>query len=213
MYKYHVGDEVVVTCDEPYMAPLKKGAEVKIIKVEEQAYDDKGPRYIVTHGKDEWALHGDVIAGAQGVPLESFLNDKPQEMPSNACNEVPLDNNPKARLGALKVPTHFVPPIAQLHLATAMADGARKYGPFNWREEPVSATTYKSAIDRHLAAWFDGEDTAKDSKCHHLAHVMACCALILDSEALGILNDDRPPEGPSADFLENYWEAHSGKEA
>jgi hypothetical protein len=199
MYNYHVGDEVVVTCDEPYMSKLKKGDKVQIIMVEEQTHDDKGPRYIVAHGRDDWALHGDVITG-------------PQEMPSNACNEVP-DNNPKARLGALKVPTHFVPPIAQLHLATAMADGARKYGPFNWREEPVSATTYKSAMDRHLAAWFDGEDIAKDSGCHHLAHVMACCALILDSEALGILNDDGPPEGPSADFLENYWEAQSGKEA
>jgi hypothetical protein len=117
------------------------------------------------------------------------------------------DNNPKARAGALKVPTQFVPPVAKLHLGLAMKDGAEKYGPFNWRIEPVSSTTYMGAMERHLAAWFDGEDKAEDSGCHHLAHVMACCALILDSEDLGVLVDDRPPKGPSSAFLKEYLES------
>lgn len=120
------------------------------------------------------------------------------------------DNNPKARAGALKVPTQFVPPVAKLHLGLAMKDGAVKYGPFNWRTEPVSASTYMGAMERHLAAWFDGEDLAEDSGCHHLAHVMACCALVLDSEELGILVDDRPPQGPSAAFLKTQLEKNIG---
>jgi len=117
-----------------------------------------------------------------------------------------MDNNPKRRVGNLKCPTHTVPPSAKLYLGMAMKDGAEKYGAFNWRKEPISATTYMSAMDRHLAAWFDGEDDAEDSGVHHLAHVMASCALILDSMDCGTLVDDRPIKGKSAEVLAQYKE-------
>jgi hypothetical protein len=46
---------------------------------------------------------------------------------------------------------------------------------------------------RHIEAWFNGEQQAQDSHVHHLAHAMACMAILLDAEACGMLNDDRPP--------------------
>ena len=114
------------------------------------------------------------------------------------------DNNPKTRVGALKAPLHLIPPVAEVHLAEALADGAKKYGPFNWREETISTSVYIGAIRRHLGAYLDGEDVAADSGAHHLAHIMACCALMLDADAIGKLNDDRPVAGGAPKVLEAY---------
>lgn len=109
------------------------------------------------------------------------------------------DNNPKTAFGARKPSFHFVPPVAELHLGQAMADGGSKYGTMNWREKTISSSVYYDAARRHLAAWWDGEDIAPDSGVHHLGHLMACCALILDGEAQGKLNDDRPIPGKFAE--------------
>lgn len=114
------------------------------------------------------------------------------------------DDNPKTVIGITKVPLHLVPPCATHHTAMAFADGAKKYGPYNWREKRVSASVYLSAAKRHLDAWWDGEDLSQDAKVHHLGHVMACCAIILDGMSIGMLNDDRPPKGAASKLQEEY---------
>lgn len=108
------------------------------------------------------------------------------------------DGNPKTSQGAKKVPLHLVPPSATHYLAEAFGDGAHKYGPYNWREKGVSATVYIGAMKRHIDAWFDGEEVSSDALVHHLAHAMACCAIILDAQSVGKLNDDRPPPGAAS---------------
>jgi hypothetical protein len=72
------------------------------------------------------------------------------------------------------------------------------------REKTISSTVYYGAAMRHLQAWFDGEDLAPDSGVHHLAHVMACCAMVLDGQSLAKLNDNRPPPGALPAFLEQF---------
>jgi len=114
------------------------------------------------------------------------------------------DNNPKTLVGAAKIPLHLVPPAAVHYLAMAMADGGKKYGPYNWRTNPISSSVYYAAALRHLTAWWDGEDNASDSNVHHLAHAMACLALVLDSESLGTLKDDRPTKGTSSKIQKEY---------
>lgn len=108
-----------------------------------------------------------------------------------------LSANPKAAQGALKVPMGLVPPIAEVQVARAFADGAAKYGPFNWRESTVEVMTYIHAIRRHLAAYLDGEDLDPKSGVPHLGHISACCAILLDADDLGKLEDNRPPVGRS----------------
>jgi hypothetical protein len=120
------------------------------------------------------------------------------------------DNNPKTLAGANRLPLHLVPPSAISYLAEAMADGGRKYGPYNWRESPISVSTYIAAATRHMHAYWDGEDFAKDSGVHHLAHAMACFALLLDAYSLNVLVDDRPPKGKAADIQAAY--ANKNKE-
>ena len=87
------------------------------------------------------------------------------------------------------------------HLGKAMSDGMRKYGKMNYREKKVSSSIYYDATLRHLMSWYDGEQFAPDSGVHHLGHAMACMAILLDAEALGQLNDDRPIPGPLPAFL------------
>ena len=105
--------------------------------------------------------------------------------------------------------TAFVFAILTSMSATAMADGAKKYGPFNWREYTISSMVYIAALKRHVAAWVDGEDYAPDSGVHHLDHAMACLALLRDAESIGKLNDNRPPKGAAGRLLMEYANGNS----
>lgn len=119
------------------------------------------------------------------------------------------DDNPKTAVGATKIPLHLVPPSAKHVLAEAMADGAKKYGPFNWRTKRVSTTTYVAASMRHIEAYLDGEDVAPDSLVHHVGHAMACMAILYDAMTIGMLNDDRPTKGAAPRLQVEYAARHA----
>ena len=111
--------------------------------------------------------------------------------------------NPKDLIGNTKVSITKLPQVAIVHGAMAMMDGAKKYGPYNWRAKKVVASIYIDAAMRHLAIWFEGQETASDSKVHHLGHAIACCAILLDAQATGNLVDDRPiTEGVDPEWFE-----------
>jgi hypothetical protein len=101
------------------------------------------------------------------------------------------DDNPKTAMGLKKPSTASIPPLAVLELGAVTANGAAKYGRFNWREKGVTTSIYTDAIDRHMLAYRDGETRDRESGLPHLAHVMACCAILLDAASLGQLHDDR----------------------
>lgn len=87
---------------------------------------------------------------------------------------------------------HLVPTKPMMGVARVMEIGAKKYGRKNWRVQPINASTYYSAIHRHLTQWFeDGENADVESEQHHLAHVVACALIILDGLDHGTLQDDR----------------------
>lgn len=109
--------------------------------------------------------------------------------------------NPKDSVGAKKAPLRYVPPALMLEVSRIMENGANKYGPYNWREQPVSAVTYVEAALRHLFAWMDRQDNAEDSGLPHLAHAAASLGILLDAIAGGNLIDDRYTAGPAADIL------------
>jgi hypothetical protein len=118
---------------------------------------------------------------------------------------VVLPANPKQIFGDKKVNMGVVPPASTIYEALAMQDGARKYGPFNWRITKVEAMTYVAACRRHLDSWVDGEENARDSGYPHLAHAKACLGILIDAMECSALIDNRPPAGPAAGLLER-WE-------
>lgn len=115
----------------------------------------------------------------------------------------PPDTNPKTRFGMAKPPLGLIPGSARVVLSQAFADGVAKYGPANWRVDPVSASTYINAAERHLTSWYDGEEAAQDSGVHHLAHAAACLLILIDAQMNGTLNDDRPPKAVTADLIKS----------
>lgn len=103
--------------------------------------------------------------------------------------------NPKKAFGALKAPFGTTPVTALIELENVMGGGAYKYGEYNFRESRIDAMTYIGAIKRHFALWEDGQDCDEESGNDHLAHIMACCALLIDSKYTGQLIDNRSKTG------------------
>lgn len=102
--------------------------------------------------------------------------------------------NPKDAIGRSKPSLCSIPSTALVEQAIVHMLGSKKYGFYNWRTVPkVSCMTYLDAIERHLRKLLDGEWNDTESNVCHLAHVAACCNIVIDAFHCGNLHDDRPP--------------------
>jgi hypothetical protein len=111
--------------------------------------------------------------------------------PADAPDAKPT--NPKDALASTRLPFHLVPGTMEMYASLAFAEGALKYGAYNWRIAGVRASVYVSACQRHLKKWFNGEEVDPKTGVPHLSSALACIAIILDARACGMLTDDRPP--------------------
>jgi hypothetical protein len=110
-------------------------------------------------------------------------------------------SNPKDLVGSGKLPLHLWPVTATALGSLGLLDGMLKYGRSNFRAVGIRASIYYDAASRHLNAWFEGESVDPDSGLPHLAHALACLAIIVDAEAAGKLNDDRMHPGGYRDLI------------
>ncbi len=106
------------------------------------------------------------------------------------------DTNPKDALASARLPLHLVPDSMKAMAALAFAEGAAKYGAFNWRVSGVRASVYLAALERHLMSWRNGEYADPVTGVPHIASAIACLGIIIDAELCGKLIDDRPPSAP-----------------
>lgn len=111
-------------------------------------------------------------------------------------------SNPKEAIGAVKMNFHLVPDTLPTYACMAFTEGAYKYGAYNWRVHGVRASTYYSALNRHIKKWWNGEDCDPKTRVPHLANAVACIGIILDANFLGMLTDDRPPKADIQKLLE-----------
>lgn len=100
--------------------------------------------------------------------------------------------DPKGAAGKLKPQLQLLPPVFNREVAGALALGAEKYGPFNWRSVHVEMMTYVGAIRRHLDAFMECEDSDPESGVSHIGHIGANCAILLDAIHCGTAVDNRP---------------------
>ena len=100
--------------------------------------------------------------------------------------------NPKAVLGRNKRQAQFTPIPVMNEVHEGMAEGARKYGPFNWRETEIQASDYYDSSIRHLSSWYDGEDIDPDSGINHISKTIAGLFVLRDAMLNGSMMDDRP---------------------
>ena len=108
----------------------------------------------------------------------------------------------KDEAGKKKVQLQLVPPGAIAASSVACEEGAKKYGAYDWRSNPIEAMQYIGAAKRHLDAWQDGENVAPDSGINHLSHAMASIAILIDALQCGTCVDDRPPKGRAGPYHE-----------
>ena len=82
-------------------------------------------------------------------------------------------------------------PAALKALANVMEGGAKKYARNNWKKGgPI--TEIEDCLMRHLLAFHNCEDMDKESKNHHMAHVIFNAAAIIEiGENYGGTFDDR----------------------
>lgn len=185
-----VGDRVKrVWGDNGELAKL--GQETVVVEL-------RGSGYVVEYVRED---HPEDRASPR---QEWWFDTRTEKIEQSRADAFLTDNNPKTRVGAMKVPLHLVPASALYHEACAMADGARKYGAFNWREEKVSVSTYIGAALRHIYAYMEGEDCAEDSGAHHLGHARACFGILLDAAQGGTLIDDRPTGSDVSELFASY---------
>ena len=90
-----------------------------------------------------------------------------------------------------KAPWHLLPWGAVAVIVSVLDFGCRKYGPRNW-ENGMDYSRLFSAAQRHLTAWFNGEDGDQETGLSHLAHAGCCILFLLTFTITGKGTDDRP---------------------
>ena len=104
-----------------------------------------------------------------------------------------FDVNPKDQQASYKLCMHLVSPIVKAYQAIAHYLGNVKYGAWNYRMAGVTASIYRSAFDRHMDAWWEGEWYDPTDGTPHLANAQACINILIEAHHSGTLIDDRPP--------------------
>lgn len=100
-------------------------------------------------------------------------------------------SNPKDLIGTGKLPMHLWPVTATAMGCIGLLNGHEKYGNLNWRAAGVRVSVYVDALQRHVAAWFEGEECDPDDGVPHLAAALSCLAILVDAQAHGQIIDDR----------------------
>lgn len=100
--------------------------------------------------------------------------------------------NPKAVLGRKKLQFQHLPVGVLKEIASGMAEGAHKYGAYNWRKTKIQLSDYYDSTFRHLTSWYEGEDIDPDSQVHHLSKAITGLIVVRDALMNDSVIDDRP---------------------
>lgn len=101
--------------------------------------------------------------------------------------------NPKDTIATNKLALSLVSPIVKAYQSIAHFLGNVKYGAWNFRVAGARASIYRDAVDRHLDAWWEGEEYDPTDGTPHLANALCCINILIEAKHAGGLVDDRPP--------------------
>lgn len=89
-----------------------------------------------------------------------------------------------------KIDLSLIPYSALIAEAKALMVGAKKYNRNNYKKG-LKASQLVAAAQRHLLAWFDGQENDPEDGQPHLGSVRACIGMLIEIQKLGTLKDDR----------------------
>lgn len=84
----------------------------------------------------------------------------------------------------------LIAPELIIELGKILEFGARKYEDRNW-ERGIDWGRYYGALQRHLWAWWSGEENDLETNESHLSHAACCLMFLLASSKRKIGNDTR----------------------
>lgn len=113
------------------------------------------------------------------------------------------ESNPKDAISSRKAPLSCVPLPVLYEAALGMLEGTQ-YGRHNYRVEGVKASVYYDATQRHVNAFWEGEDIDPKSQVHHLSKAISSLMVLRDAIIRDNWTDDRPPATPG--FIEGMNE-------
>lgn len=87
----------------------------------------------------------------------------------------------------------LLPPELMEQTAKILTFGAQKYAVRNW-ELGMDWSRVFGALQRHMWAWWGGEDLDPETGESHLAHACCCIAFLTAYEQRKVGTDDRPKE-------------------
>ncbi len=97
-----------------------------------------------------------------------------------------------------KAPLALLPSEALIEIAEVLGFGAEKYGPNNWRDDADKTEWSRSysSLQRHLNAFWSGQDIDPESGLSHLAHAATQIVILMVQRSDGHLHmDDRYKTG------------------
>ena len=150
---------------------------------------------VVREYNEEQAKNEDLLTDeflAEQRELQAAISQGEIIRPSTETPSYGATGDPKREAGQSKPSLAHIPPVALYLEGEVMRQGAEKYGAYNWADHNMKASIYHDAILRHLFAWWLGEDVDSESQISHLAHIRACCGILIDQHAASRLVDDRP---------------------
>lgn len=100
--------------------------------------------------------------------------------------------NPKEQASIKKAPLSYLPLTVISEVGVALLEGALKYGAFNFRADGIHASESFNAAQRHLFAWWEGEDIDADSGLHQVTKAIAALVVLRDAIMQGKILDNRP---------------------
>jgi hypothetical protein len=98
-----------------------------------------------------------------------------------------------------------VDPNALMELARVAGVGHDEYGQYNYLKGFPFSWSY-NAMQRHVNAYWAGEDIDPKSGLHHLAHAAWHCLALTAYYQRGVGTDDRPPRGKAEEKEEELTE-------
>lgn len=135
--------------------------------------------------------------GIDLVPTKDLINDYTKYKEKNMGETIKVTTtgiDPKQSQANKKKTFDNIPISLLIHALEGADNGANKYGPWNWLkldDGTMSLKTYINALQRHLILFRAGQDNASDSGIHHLKHMIAGLAVVLDAMLFNKVNDDR----------------------
>ena len=114
---------------------------------------------------------------------------------ASPTSPIQSDLNPKDAIGSMKWRQFTCVPFTVIwEVGVAMLEGAKKYGPFNWRKTEVRSSVYVDAALGHITQWQEGEDDDPDSDLSHITKAITTLMVMRDAMIQGKFIDERPPK-------------------